>query len=200
MTPPGEYELLDDEPLYEGFMQMRRLSVRHTRFDGGWSPLLSRELLVREAAVAVLPYDPVRDEVVLIEQFRVGACLRPGNPWLLEVVAGLMKPGEQPEEVAHRETAEETGLAVQALLPMHHYFSSPGGSAEFFHLYLGRVDARDAGGVHGLADEHEDIRVHPMPLQDALARLAAGDINNALTIIGLQWLALHREQVREQWR
>jgi 8-oxo-dGTP pyrophosphatase MutT (NUDIX family) len=88
----------------------------------------------------MLPYDPQRDEVVLIEQFRVGALGKTDNPWLIELVAGLIDKEEQPEEVAHREAQEEAGLVIGALWPMTKYFPSPGGSNEFVHLYLGRCE------------------------------------------------------------
>jgi len=147
----------------------------------------------------VLPYDPQRDEVVLIEQFRVGAMGKSASPWLLELVAGLIDTDEQPEQVALREAVEEANLALTALWPITQYFPSPGGSDERVYLYLGRCNSLGAGGVHGLAEEGEDIRVHVLSLDAALDAVKDGRINNAASIIALQWLALNRAEVRGLW-
>ncbi|MCY1546599.1 ADP-ribose pyrophosphatase [compost metagenome] len=137
--------------------------------------------------------------MVLIEQFRVGAMGKSASPWLLELVAGLIDTDEQPEEVALREAMEEANLALSSLWPISEYFPSPGGSDERVYLYLGRCSSQGAGGVHGLAEEGEDIRVHVMPLEDALDAVRDGRINNAASIIALQWLALNRAEVRGLW-
>ncbi len=197
---PADVNVEAEEVLHDGFMKLRRYQLRHRKFDGGWSPSLSRELLVRRDAIGVLLYDPARDEVVLVEQFRAGAMLQREVPWLLEIVAGIIEDGEQPEQVARREAMEEAGCTITELLPVCRYFASPGGSNEYFHVFIGRVDASHAGGVHGLADEAEDIKVHVLPLSDALDRVARDEINNALAIIALQWLALNRERLRRDWR
>lgn len=160
---------------------------------------ISREVFVRHDAVCMLPYDPQRDEVVLIEQFRVGVLGKTGNPWLIELVAGLIDKDEQPEQVAHREAQEEAGLDISALWPMTKYFPSPGGSTEFVHLFLGRCDSRGVGGLHGLVEEGEDIRVSVWAFEDALQAVRDGRISNAASIIALQWLALNRAEVRGLW-
>lgn len=196
---PGEYEIVERENCFRGFYKVDRLRLRHQLFAGEMGPLISRELFVRHDAVCVLPYDPQRDEVVLIEQFRVGAIGKSPSPWLLELVAGLIDKDEQPEEVAHREAEEEAGLTFSALRPITAYFPSPGGSDEFVHLYLGRCVSEGAGGIHGLVEEGEDIRVHVWPLAQALEAVADGRIANAASIIALQWLALNRTAVRESW-
>jgi len=170
-----------------------------TNFAGGMGREISRELFVRHDAVCVLPYDAKRDEVVLIEQFRVGALGKVDNPWLIELVAGLIDKDEQPEEVAHREAEEEAGLTFSALWPITKYFPSPGGSDEYVHLYLGRCESAGAGGLHGLEEEGEDIRVRVWALDDALQAVRDGRIFNAPTIIALQWLALNRIEVRGLW-
>jgi ADP-ribose pyrophosphatase len=162
-------------------------------------PLLSRELFVRHDAVCVLPYDPQRDEVVLIEQFRVGSMGKCSNPWLLELVAGLIDKDEEPDQVARREAVEEAGLVLGELWPISRYFPSPGGSDELVHLYVGRCNSEGAGGIHGLAEEGEDIRVHVLPFEEALQAVKDGRINNAASIIALQWLALNRTEVCGLW-
>lgn len=194
----GDVQVVERETCFRGFYRMDRLHVRHRLFGGGMSQEIVRELFVRPDAVCVLPYDPLHDAVVLIEQFRVGA-LATENPWLLEVVAGLIEPGETPEAVAHREAQEEAGLSLTALWPVTRYLPSPGGSDEEVCLFVGKCDSDKAGGVHGLAEEGEDIRVHVLPLEDALQAVKDGIINNAAAIIALQWLALNRSEVRGLW-
>ena len=191
--------IISRETCFSGFYRLDRLRLRHRQFAGGMGPALSRELFVRHDAVCVLPYDPQRDCVVLIEQFRIGALDKSANPWLLELVAGLIDKDEQPEEVARREALEEANLALTSLWPITQYYPSPGGSDERVHLYVGRCDSNGAGGVYGLAEEGEDIRVHVWPLEDALAAINDGRIDNAASIIALQWLALNRIEVRGLW-
>ncbi len=195
----SDVQIDSEELLHDGFMKVREFRLRHRRFDGGWSPLLSRELVQRRAAVGVLLFDPVRDEVALVEQFRVGA-LRDDDPWLLELVAGLIDvDGESTEEVARREAVEEANCEVGVLEPIAEYFSSPGASNEFVSLYCGRCDLIGAGGVFGLAEEGEDIRVSVLPSARAFELLDGGAIRNAMTLIALQWLRHHRQRLRERW-
>lgn len=195
----ADVEVVEREECFRGFYKLDRLHLRHRLFAGGMGKLINRELFVRHDAVCVLPYDPRRDEVVLIEQFRVGALGKSRNPWLLELVAGLIDKDEQPEEVARREAMEEAGLTLGALWPLSVYYPSPGGSDERVHLFVGRCDSVGAGGIHGLEEEGEDIRVHVLSFEDALARVRDGRIDNAASIMALQWLALNRDEVRGLW-
>jgi len=192
-------ELLEKSESYSGFFRINRYRLRHRLFAGGWSGVIEREVFERGHAVGVLPYDPVADSLVLIEQFRIGALAAGMSPWLIEVVAGIIEEGEAPEEVARRETLEEAGLEIQALIPMCRYLVSPGGSSESVRLYCGRVDSRRAGGIHGLAEEHEDIRVDHLPYGEAMHLLEEGLVTNSVGLIALQWLALHRDRVRAAW-
>ena len=196
---PKGFEIIERANCFQGFYKLDKLHLRHELFAGGMSREISRELFVRHDAVCVLPYDPLRDEVVLIEQFRVGAMDKSANPWLLELVAGLIDKDEQPEEVARREAIEEADLPLTSLWPITQYYPSPGGSDERVHLFVGRCSSEGAGGVHGLPEEGEDIRVQVMPLADALAAVRDGRIDNAASIIALQWLALNRDEVRGMW-
>ena len=148
----------------------------------------------------MLPYDTAADAVVLIEQFRIGALVGGLEPWQIEIVAGIMEDGEAPEDVARREAQEEAGAAIGALLPIYHYLVSPGGASESVQVYCGRVDSKGLGGIHGLPEENEDIRVEVHSFAGAMAALEAGKITNAVTIIALQWLALNRARLRETWR
>jgi ADP-ribose diphosphatase len=192
-------EIIEKTPRYKGFFEIVRYRFRHRLFAGGWSGEIVREVFERGHAVAVLPYDPAADAVVLIEQFRIGALVAGFAPWQSEIVAGIIEKGEGPEDVARREAAEEAGAAVGALIPICRYLVSPGGASESVAVYCGRVDSRNLGGIHGLPEENEDIRVEVRPFAQAMVELNEGRITNAVSIIALQWLALHREEVRRSW-
>lgn len=192
-------EILEKTTAYEGYFRIDRYRLRHRRFDGGWTRDLMREVFERGHAAGVLLYDPDRDMVVLIEQFRPGAFAAGLDPWLIEIVAGIIDAGETPDGVVRREAREEADRAVTDLKPIGTCLLSPGGSTETCALFLGRVDAREAGGVHGLEHEGEDIRVLPMPADEAFALIDSGRINNAITLISLQWLRVHRDAVRKEW-
>ncbi len=192
-------EIVARETAYQGYFRIDRYRIRHRLFAGGISPEIRREVFERGHAVAVILYDPALDAVVLIEQFRIGAFTADFPPWVTEIVAGIIDPGEEPAAVARRETMEETGCEVLNLVPVHRYLVSPGCSSESVTLFCARVDARNAGGIHGLKDEGEDIRVSVVPVKEALHELASGRVNTSLGLIGLQWLALNREELRKRW-
>lgn len=194
-----DLEILEREVCYRGFYRLERLRLRHRLFAGGMSPPIVREVIEIGDVAAALLYDPRRDEVVMIEQFRVGARDDPRGPWLLEIVAGLIEPGETPEEVARREALEEAGCAVTDLLPITTFYVSPAKTSQRTYLFLGRVDSARAGGVHGLAHEGEDIRVVCLPAGEALTLAEQGRTDSAWPLIALFWFARHRELVRERW-
>lgn len=187
------------ERCFQGFYRLDRVHLKHRLFAGAMGPTISRELFVRPDAVCVLPYDPQTDSVVLVEQFRVGALDKSPEPWLLEIVAGLIDTDEQPEEVARREAREEADLELHELVPVMTYYPSPGGSDERVYLYVGRCSTEGVGGVFGVEEDGEDIRVHVWPLADALQAVEDGRIDNAASIIALQWLALNKQKVRADW-
>jgi ADP-ribose pyrophosphatase len=204
MTLPQTYdqhavEELKRTIMYKGFFRVAKSELRHKLFSGQWSPVLVREVFERSNAVAVLPYDPITDQVVLIEQFRIGALGNSRSPWLLEVVAGMFEANESPEEVARRETSEEIGVALGRCEFIMNYLVSPGGTTERIHLAVGEVDSTLAQGVHGVAAEGEDLLVHVISIQQALDWLATGVIDNAATVIALQWLALNHQTLRQRW-
>lgn len=192
------FRIIDKTLVYQGFFKLSEYRLQHELFAGGWTPEFRRLCLDRGDAVAVLLWDPQRDVLVLAEQFRVGAMHRPFVPWLLEIVAGMIEPGESREEVAQREAMEEAGCEILALEFIVEYLCSPGGTSESTALYLGRVDAANVGGIHGLAEEHEDIRVHVIPRLEAL-QMIGSRLNSAAPIIALQWLELNRERLLRQW-
>lgn len=196
----ADVEVAAVETVYDGYFRMDRYRLRHRLHDGGWSKEVSRELFERGHAAAVLPYDPVRDAIVLIEQFRVGAHAAGMHPWLIEIVAGIIDAGESPEDVVRREAVEEAGVTVTDLIPIGKYLASPGGTSETVTLYCGRVDASGAGGIHGLDAEGEDIKVMVVPAAEIAAMVASGELTNATSIIALQWFVLNHQGLRQRWR
>lgn len=192
-------EVLARERVYDGFFHVDKYRLRHRKFDGEWTGVLRREVFERGHAVGVLPYDPVRDRVVLVEQFRIGAYAAGQAPWLFEIPAGIIEPGENAQTVARRETREETGCRLQELVPIMEYFVSPGGTTESITLFCGRVETQDSGGIHGDASEGEDIRVFTLPAGEAKNFLAQGRIKNAAAVIALQWFALNHEGLYKSW-
>ena len=195
-------EIVDRKTAYQGFFRIDRYRLRHRLYSGGWSGELTREIFERGHAVGVLLYDPPRDALVLVEQFRLPAHLAGFPAWQLEIVAGIIdRSGESAVDVVHREAKEEAGLSIEGeVLPIHRYLTSPGGSTETVALYCGRVDSSDAGGIHGLADEQEDIKVVVRSYDETMALLAADRIDNGFTITALYWLAANRERLRREWR
>jgi len=187
------------ETLFKGFYRLDKLSLTHRQFAGGTGPAITRELFVRPPAVGVLIYDPATDEVLLIEQFRVGA-LDDTHPWQMEIVAGLIEPGELPEEVVRREAQEEAGITLDRVERVMEFLPSPGGSDERFALYVASADLSQAGGIHGLPEEGEDIRVNVMSVHQALTAVERGRINNAPCILALQWLALNKPRLLARWK
>ena len=194
-----QYEIIGKTNCYDGFFRVERIRLRHELFGGGWGCEIERELFERGHAAAVVLYDPELDSVVLVEQFRIGALDVNPHPWLLELVAGIVEEDEAADAVIRRESVEEAGCPVEEIVPISVFTLSPGGSPERIHLFCARVDARRAGGVHGLAHEGEDIRVHVLRTDDALNWLQSGAITSAATVIGLQWLALNRDTLRQRW-
>jgi ADP-ribose pyrophosphatase len=193
------FEITSKETGYAGFFRLEKYRLRHTLFAGGWSGEIERELFGRGKCVAVLLYDPERDMVVLIEQFRIGAIGNPGRAWLLEIVAGAIEEGETAEDVAYREAEEEAGCAIEDLIRVMQFYTSPGGYSEMITLFCGKVDSREVGGIHGLDHEDEDILVRAVPFTDAYRMIESGEIESAIPILALQWLALNRDQLRQSW-
>ena len=192
-----DYEITQRETLYQGVFCLARYSVRHRLFEGGWSEIFKREVLERYPAAAIIPYDPILDQVILIEQFRAGSIADPKGPWQIEIPAGVLTANEKPEDVATRETLEETGCSILALHPICEYFASPGGSNEYIYLYCARIDARGIDGIYGLPDEHENIRALNLSADEAFAKLYKGEIKNTPALIALLWLQLHRQQLQK---
>lgn len=199
-----QWKILQSTRNYDGHFKVDELVVQHELFAGGMSEKLVRERVTRKNAVAVLPYDPIRDELVLIEQFRVGALghkdsAKNENPWLMEIVAGLVEEGESNEEVVYREALEEANCKIEKLHFVTSFYPSPGGFAEVSHVYIGKVDAANLGGLSGLDEEDEDIRVHVVSSAHATEMLKQGKICSAIPMIAMYNFLLLRDTLQEQW-
>jgi ADP-ribose pyrophosphatase len=193
-------ELVRHEVAFQGYFKVGRYFFRHTLHKGGMSDVISREVFERGQAGGVLMYDPQRDEVVLIRQFRAGAYVAGYHPWTWEIVAGIIEEKETAEMLIRREAVEEAGIEVGELIPIQNVMLTPGACSEACQIFLGRVDSSKAGGVFGLESEGEDILVKVLPFAEAYALVERNEVNNAVGVVALQWLALHRDEVRKRWR
>ncbi len=194
-----QFEILSKDIVYQGFFRVEKYRLKHTLFGGGWSAEITRELFVRGSCVAVLLYDSDTDKVVLIEQFRAGAILNPDKTWLVEIVAGAIEAGEIAEEVAYRESLEEAGCEIQQLMVINEFYTTPGGSSEWITLFCGKVDSTQVGGIHGLDHEDEDILVRAVDFDEVYLMLENGEIDSAIPIIAIQWLALNKQKLKQKW-
>ena len=195
----SDVRILAEETAYQGYFQIRKLTLQYRAFNGGWVAPQVREVFERGDAVGVLPYDPASDSLVLIEQFRPGAMRGNDSPWMLELIAGIVEPGESDTEVAHREAMEEAGCEIAELAPIATVLPSAGACTEQVQLYCGRVDVLPEPGVHGLEEEGENILVHRVPVADAFQLLVENRVPNGHTLISLLWLQNNIESLRQRW-
>jgi len=187
-----QWELLSEELIYEGFYSLSRVEFKHTKFNGEWTGVVNREVLNRGNVIGVLAHDPTSDKIALVEQFRFGGRYEDDNPWLLEVIAGMVESGEQPEDVAMREAKEEADLDLANLRLIRQYYSSPSSTSEQVFIYYAETDLNNAGGVHGLDAEDEDILVHLVTVDEAVQMMEDCVIKNAISVIAVQWLQHQR--------
>lgn len=195
-----DVEIISRSLAHDGFLKVEHLKLRHRLFSGGWSDVFLRELQLRNPAVGVLLFDPQRDMLLLVRQFRVGMYGEEASAWPLEIVAGMVASGEDLEEVARRESKEESNCVPADLIRICDYYNSPGATNEKVTVFCGRFDSANAGGVYGLDEEHEDIEVQLLSFDEAMEMLERGEINNAMTLVALQWLKLHRHAVLDRWK
>jgi len=195
-----KFEIVKRETLFQGYFRVDRYHVRHERFGGGWSGVYNREVLERGArVVAVLLFDPRHDKIIMVEQFRVPVMARDDNPWNLELVAGVVDPGETPETAARREAREEAGCEIAELQKLFSCYLTPGSSSEHITIYIGRAEAPEDGGVFGVEKENEDIRVCVMDAAKAIGMLYDGTLRDAASIIAMQWFATRHTELRSRW-
>jgi len=194
-----DVRVLSEEMAYQGYFSVRKLTLQYRAFDGGWVEPQVREVFERGDAVGVLPYDPVSDSLVMIEQFRPGAMRASDSPWMLELIAGIVEPQESDEQVVHREAMEEAGCAISELEAIATVLPSAGACTEQVRLFCGRVSGEVGTGVHGLAEEGENILVHAVPVADAFELVAQNRIPNGHTLISLLWLQNNIDALRERW-
>jgi ADP-ribose pyrophosphatase len=196
----GKVTIHGQEWLSQGFLKLARVTLSHSSFNGGMIGPMTHELVLRPYAVAVLPYDPVADKILLIEQFRVAAHLSGLPAWEREIVAGIADKDETLEQLARREAMEEANCPLTDLVEMHRHLPSPGITNEVLALFCGRMDSRNLGGVHGLEEEHEDIRSTLFDVAEIPGILESPETCNGPLIMALQWMLLHRDRVRAAWR
>ena len=200
MDKRSDIDIITKDTVFKGFFHIDRYRMRHRRHDGTMSEPIEREVAGSGHIAAVLPVDVDRDHVVLVEQFRAGAMGAGWEPWLRECVAGIIETGEQVEDVARRESMEECGCRIEQLEPIHSFLTTPGALTETVALYCGKIDSRDAGGIYGVSDEGEDIKALVYTVEQAVALAEDGSINNAITLVALQWLALNYASLKQRWQ
>jgi len=192
-------EVITREHCFSGFLRLVRYRLRHSLFAGGWGPIIERERIEYLNSAAAILYDAMRDQIVMVEQFRIGALEHGRGAWTLEPVGGVLRAGEDASEVVRREAMEEAGCKVLDLEPIGAYHVSPGTSADRVRLFCGRVDAALAGGIHGLREEGEDTRVTVIDTEQAMKELYAGRIDTSVAIIAIQWLVMNRARLQVKW-
>ncbi|MDO4643378.1 MAG: NUDIX domain-containing protein [Cardiobacteriaceae bacterium] len=194
------YQIHSESNAYKGFFRIRRYEVSYESFRGGMCETVVRECMGGGYVVSALPYDPQRQEIVLVEQFRIGATIAGERPWQYEIVAGFVDVDDvSPEESMQRELEEEIGTRAQHLEHLFTYLGSPGGSAGRTHLYLAEIDSSQIATYSGLEEEGEDIAVHRLSYEETLCWLFAGKLNNSNTLLALQAFLLRHPQLQKQW-
>lgn len=194
-----KWKIHKNKRAYDGHFKVDQLVIQHELFAGGMSNMLTRERVSRKNSVAVLPYDPLRDEVVLVEQFRIGTLEQDESPWLIEIVAGLLEEGEDFEQVAIREAMEEANCVLDKLYYVTSFYPTPGGFAEISHIYIGQTNTQELGGTFGLQEEGEDIRVHVVSSDYAIEMLRQGKIRSAIPMIAMYNFMQLRKKLKEEW-
>ena len=185
-----KYKIINKKNLYSGFFSFNKYVFTHKKHNGEWTDKIEREIFEGVHVSSLLPYDPIKKEIVLIQQFRAGVLSRYDKNYLYEIVAGIIDKGEKPEDTAKRECLEETGCEVKKILPIQAYFPSPGSSESYYNIFLGEINAFDGERIRGLENENEDILVKSFKVEDVRKMLKEKKINNGLTLVALQWFFL----------
>jgi len=185
-----KYKIINKKNLYSGFFSLNKYEFIHEKHNGEWTSTVEREVFSGAHVSTLLPYDPIKKEIILIQQFRAGVLSRYDENYLLEIVAGIVDEGENPEQTAIRECFEETGCEVKQIHPVQSYFPAPGSSESYYHLYLGEIQAFDGERIKGLEKENEDILVKSFKIEEVKQMLKEKKIMNGLTLVALQWFFL----------
>ncbi len=193
----NQYKIEQQKTVFNGYFQIVKYWLKTTLFQGGWSEPFTREVFERGHAIGVVPYDKANNKLLLVEQFRPGAISTEFDPWVIEPIAGIIEPGEQLDEVVRREAMEEAGVKLNRVEQIYHYLVSPGGTSETLALYVAPCDLGNYQNhqVYGLQHEHEDIKAHLFSLQQAVEQVEQGKINNAMSIIAINWLEKHWQKL-----
>lgn len=184
---------------FNGFFKIDKYVIERQKFDGTMSGDVHLEIFERGTSVAVLPYDPISDKVLLVRSFLIGSHLNGLESYPVQVIAGGVKEGETGQDVASREAEEEAGCSISYIVPAQHFLPSPGGTSERVETYVALADLSNAGGVFGLEEENEDIRAELYTVDEAIAMLDAGKIESGLAVVLLSWFARNREKVRRDF-
>ena len=185
-----KYKIINKKNLYSGFFSLNKYEFVHKKHNGEWTNTVEREVFSGAHVSTLLPYDPIKKEIILIQQFRAGILSRFDKNYLYEIVAGIIDEGEKPEETAKRECFEETGCEVKKIHPIQSYYPAPGSPESYYHLYLGQIQGFDGERIRGLEKENEDILVKSFKIEDVRKMLKEKKINNGLTLVALQWFFL----------
>lgn len=194
-----DIEIKQREPLFQGFIQVEKISLKHKLFhQNNYTNVLQRELVHRPEAAGVLLYNDQQQRFALIEQFRIGAVHDPDSAWQLEIIAGVLDGNESPETCIRRESLEEAGCEITELQHLFSFYPSAGACSEFFHLYVAETKLPDEGGVFGMQDEDENIQLHLFDYAQIELLFQNGRLKNAPVIMALQWLIQHRNTINNK--
>ena len=186
----SKYKIKFTKEIHNGFFKLEELSLVHKKHNGDWSTEFKREIFGGAHVSTVLPYDPIKKKILLIQQFRPGVLKRKHGPILLEIVAGIIDKGETPEEAAKRECLEETGCVVKKLTKIYSYYPAPGSSESFYHFFLAEINAFEGEKILGQENENEDILVKSYSINEVKSLLKKQKIINAATLLAIQWFFL----------
>ena len=187
----SKFKIISKKNIHNGFFKMNEVTLKYKKYDGSWTDNIKRELFGGAQVAAVLPFDPIKKEIVLIQQFRIGTIFQTNDNYLNEIVAGNIDNEETPEKAAKRECFEETGCEIKKLLPIQSFFPAPGSSESFYHLFLGEIETFKGTKIMGMENENEDILVKSYKLDEVMKMIKEGKIINGLTLVALQWFFLN---------
>lgn len=194
-----DIKIHDQRIAYQGYAKVHEVTFSHPTFGGDKTLTVTREIFESENAVVIVPFDPARNEICLIEQLRMGPLMAGDHPWVIEAIAGRIDKGTTAEEIAIKEAQEEAGCQVSDLIDMGTYFQSPGIFAEQITYFLARADLSNIGGTHGLESENEDIRPLTLDLSHAFDALDAGDFVSAPTALALLLMRSRLNELSTMW-